>query len=127
MKVYLIIIIILLYQTSFSQQKAVTDTGNIYVKFISNIAKTQPYFTSNPYITPYITIYEKGGSNIITGSLPLYKWSEFPCYTENAVELITDLSFNKGEELKIPGTFHRGDSILIDLDKQTTNIINKKN
>lgn len=71
-------------------------------------------------------MYASDGNKIGVADIPLDNATWFPinCSGKKPIILIVEYSFkNKNPIPKIPGTFHRGDSIIVNIDNSTTKII----
>jgi len=119
MKRYLVVLLILSYQNSFSQnvRNKLIDTSRIYIKFIS----TQ-------YKSTMTTVYVSGGMNVFSQNLNIpnstFMW--FRCDSIKPSFVNVDYTYPDRKPLLVTGQFHSGDSLVVDMDSRTTKVINQR-
>jgi hypothetical protein len=115
---YLVIALIFVSSKCIGQTKLNPDTNRIYIRIVSDFAKSNPSLV----LYPTVKMYASGGDKIGVADIPLNHTAWFPvnCSDKNPVELIVDYAFkNKKPIPKIPGTFNPGDSVIVNIDNLT--------
>jgi hypothetical protein len=119
---YLLAIFILVSSKCISQTQTNIDTNRIYVRIVSDFAKSNPSLV----LYPTVKMYASDGIKIGVADIPLNNsaWFFINCSGNKPIVLIADYAFkNKKPIPAIPGTFNRGDSIVVNIDNVTTKII----